>query len=299
MKCTIFNVQRFSTHDGEGIRTNIFFKGCPLRCKWCSNPESQSSKPELIYDDKLCRNFRDCIKNSNDAILCSENGIKVNRQLIYDINLYRTVCPAKALVVTGEERSVEEVLREIDKDLPFYNNRRGGVTFTGGEPFFQDEVLYRLAGQLKQKGIHIAIETCLHLPWKKLEKFTDLFDIFLVDIKHTDAEKFRKFTGGDLAIVLDNLTRLAASGANIVARVPVIPDFNFSDLDMKSIINYILSIKEIKEIHFIPYHSLGARKYLMLGREYELRDIIPVRSSDVEPWVDFTRGNGLKANIGG
>jgi pyruvate formate lyase activating enzyme len=299
LKCTIFNIQRFSTHDGEGIRTNIFFKGCPLRCKWCSNPESQSVNPELIYDEKLCRNFLDCTRSSDGAVSVSEQGLKINRKLMGNLKNMHSVCPSRAMVVTGEEKSVDELLEEIEKDLPFYKNSRGGVTFTGGEPFLQDEALNRLASLLKQKGIHTAIETCLHFPWEKIGRFTGIFDEFLVDVKHTDAQKFRKYTGGDLMVIMGNLSRLLALGARVIARVPVIPRFNFSDPELKTIIDYIRSLNEIREIHFIPYHSLGARKYEMLGREYEFGDTKPVLTSDLQPWVEYANKTGLKANIGG
>lgn len=296
---SIFNIQRFSTHDGTGIRTNVFFKGCPLRCTWCSNPESQLKHPELIYNKRLCKNFLDCEHIAQGSIHRSEDGLTIDRANIRDYNKFRNICPARALVVAGEEKSVDEIIFEIEKDSLFYLNDQGGVTFTGGEPFFQDDLLVELAKEIKIRGIHLAVETCLHVPWKKLEKFVGIVDNFLVDIKHTDPYKFKKFTGGELYRVNDNLDRLDRNNCQITGRIPVIPSFNFSDNELKSIVDHILKFRNIHEINFIAYHLLGREKYYMLDREYHLNDFSIISPDDLKPYAQYAKERGLTADIGG
>ncbi len=295
----IFNVQRFSTHDGAGIRTNIFFKGCPLRCRWCSNPESQSTLPEILYDPSLCRKFRDCTRVPGEQVVIKNDHLSIRRKQISDPEIFRNICPAKAITVSGEERSPEDLIREIEKDLPFYSRGSGGVTFTGGEPFSQDSLLVDLAYGLKQKGIHLSVETSLHVPWIKIEPFTGLIDDFLVDVKHTDEEKYKKYTGGRLSLFHENLKKLIRTGAHIVARVPVIPGFNHSIREMIFITEYILGFGVIREMDLFPYHLLGKRKYQMLGRKYNYGDFASLQEKDLEPYYQYALQKGLIVNIGG
>ena len=147
----VFDIQRFSTHDGTGIRTNVFFKGCPLQCKWCSNPESRSFYPELIYDEKRCKNFQDCVDISGGSITVTGNQLVIDRKSLKNPDSYRSVCPSKAITVTGKYMSVEELLQEILRDFPFYSEENGGVTFTGGEPFFQEVEIFDLAAEIKKR----------------------------------------------------------------------------------------------------------------------------------------------------
>ncbi|NOY36709.1 MAG: glycyl-radical enzyme activating protein, partial [Chlorobi bacterium] len=187
----IFNIQRFSTHDGDGIRTVIFYKGCPLRCRWCSNPESQPFGYSIMYDQKLCRNFGDCMKVENKAITRINNhGIRIDRKMITGPEKLRNICPTKAITISGENKSVEELLNEIEKDAPFYRHN-GGVTLSGGEPLAQGKELPSLLRKLKKRNISVNIETSLHVNWRKVNKCMGLVDIFLADLKHTDKDKFK------------------------------------------------------------------------------------------------------------
>ena len=179
----IFNIQRFSTHDGEGIRTNVFFKGCPLNCPWCSNPESRSAKPNLLYDQRLCRDFQECVKASNGELHYDHGQLIIDHQAITDVEKLRNSCPAKALSVAGEAKTIEQILEAIEKDLPFYTHSNGGVTLTGGEPFAQNGYLLDLVKELKTLGIDIAVETSLHMPWNRIEPYVDLIDCWLTDLK--------------------------------------------------------------------------------------------------------------------
>lgn len=295
----IFNTQRFSTHDGRGIRTMIFFKGCPLSCKWCCNPESQSFEPTLLFDHKLCRNFRDCITAGNGSIAAGKNGIEINRSAIKDPEIFRDVCLSKALIVSGEKKNVTEILAEIEKDLPFYIKSGGGVTLSGGEPLSQGNEIESLLNELRKRNINIAVETSLHVPWGKIERCAGLIDTFLVDLKHTHKEKFNSFTGGDADLVLENLRKLSSCHDNIIVRVPVIPGFNHTNSEIMQIIGFIVSLKSITEIHFLPFHNLGEGKYEMAGLEYFYKGAKKVGEEELKEYVDYAKAVGLMVSIGG
>lgn len=295
----IFNIQRYSTHDGEGIRTMIFYKGCPLRCGWCSNPESQSFEPDLMYDRRLCKNFLECIAAGSEAVGQGNNGIEINRSISAGTVKLRDVCPSRALTVSGEEKSIGEILTEIEKDLPFYRTSSGGVTLSGGEPLSQGPELVELLAELKRRNIDTAIETSLHVSWDKIERCINLCGTFLVDLKHTDINKFKKQTGGDASLVMMNLIRLSARHNNIIIRVPVIPGFNHTSEEMKAIIGFTASLKTIKEIHFLPFHRLGSEKYKMLGLENSFSGIKKVEYDELIGYLSYAESMGLIVKTGG
>ncbi len=276
----IFNIQRFSTHDGQGIRTMVFFKGCPLRCLWCSNPESQSFLPELMYDAGRCQKFGDCLNAFSD------------------ISKYRDICASKALVVTGEEKSAEDIVEVIEKDSQFYSNS-GGVTLSGGEPLSQGEILIVLLTALKNRKYNVAVETSMHVEWPKIERCIGLVDTFLADLKHTGQKKFNEFTGGSAKLVKNNLRKIAAYDVNLIIRIPVIPSFNHTMPEMKEILDFVTSLKVVREVHFLPYHSLGSEKYIMLGKDIPLADIKPVEESELDEYIDYAATLGLSARVGG
>ena len=295
----IFNIQRFSTHDGPGIRTVIFYKGCPLHCQWCSNPESQSFGPSLMYDHRLCKNFRDCLETGSNAITSDKSGIKIDWSSVQQPEIFRDVCASGALTVSGEEKRISDILLEIEKDMPFYRNSMGGVTLSGGEPLSQGPDLIILLRELRIRGIDVAIETSLNVPWIMIERCIDLTGTFLADLKHTDKEKFNRFTGGDADLVLANLLKLAGCQNNVKIRVPVIPDFNHTESEMQQIIDFSVSLKTVREIHLLPFHNLGSEKYKMLGMEYSYTVKRQVDASELEGYSDYARSVGLTAKTGG
>ena len=295
----IFNIQRFSTHDGDGIRTVIFYKGCPLRCLWCSNPESQSFDYSVMYDKKKCRDFGDCIKTHNKAITrIKNNGIQINRELINEPEKLRDICTSKALTISGESKSVDELITEIEKDTPFYRED-GGVTLSGGEPLSHGEEFFALLQKLKSRNINVNIETSLHVNWKQVARCIGLVDTFLVDLKHTDKDKFKAFTHGDAELVFRNLNRLTNTDAHVIIRIPVIPGFNFTENEMKQMINFISSLNNINEIHFLPYHTYGVEKYKMLGIDYLFGFKKQVQDSELKPFIQYAQSKGLQTKIGG
>jgi pyruvate formate lyase activating enzyme len=295
----IFNIQRYSTHDGQGIRTMIFYKGCPLSCMWCSNPESQSFEYSLMYNHRLCKSFGECLKIRNSALKAGEDGIEIDRIALKNAEIFTDVCPSRAITVSGEEKSIDEILFEIEKDLPFYRQSDGGVTLSGGEPLSQGPDLVQLLLELKRRDINVSIETSLHVPWENIERCIGLTGTILADLKHTDPEKFKNYTGGDAILILNNLVKLSGSHDNIIIRVPVVPGFNHTLPEMKGIIDFAVSLKNISEIHFLPYHTLGNEKYKMLGMEYRLDGTGKVEEQELVEYIKYAESAGLKAKIGG
>lgn len=295
----VFNIQRFSTHDGKGIRTNIFLKGCPLRCKWCSNPESQSLQPEIFFVPKKCILCLECVKISKNNEFSFENGkIVLNRESVRNPEIFRDVCPTKAIEVVGSEMLLEEILEEVLKDLPFYNNSEGGVTISGGEPFFQPALLENITRELKKLKINISVETCLDVPWINIKETAVYIDIFLADLKHIDPLKYKEFTKGNLDRVLSNFKQLEAIGAKVIVRIPVIQGFNDTEHEMHSILDFTAGLKNVTEVNFLPYHSFGTGKYTQLGRNYDIDDY-SVSEALISSFVDYAKNLGLKADMGG
>lgn len=295
----IFNIQRYSTHDGNGIRSLIFFKGCPLHCSWCSNPESQSFTPSVLYDSRLCHNFGECYSKNIAGISPGKYGPLIERGAKTVPDALRRVCPALAITVSGEEMTTGQIMEEVMKDSSFYKSSGGGVTLSGGEPLADSRALTTLLKALRSEGIEIAVETSLHVPWWVIEGCYQLVDLFLADLKHTDGDKFRSWTGGDALHVMGNLRKLAGIHDNVIVRVPVIPGFNHSFSEMASIIGFASSLENVKEIHFLPFHNLGSRKYEMLGLKYPMDGIEKVETVELVQYKEYAETMGLKVKIGG
>jgi pyruvate formate lyase activating enzyme len=204
-----------------------------------------------------------------------------------------------AIRVAGKDPGISQIIREIEKDLPFYHQSGGGITFTGGEPLAQGKGLLELIREINLIHIPVAVETSLHLSWNKIHPLIPLVSEFMVDLKHTDAAKFRKFTGGRLEKVLENLQRLDASGAHYRIRIPVVPGFNHTQQEMKQIINFAGKLTHCRHIDFIPYHTLGVNKYKMLGRPYPMAGIPPVQDWELGPYLDYAHKKGYQVTIGG
>lgn len=269
-----FNIQRFSTHDGDGIRSILFLKGCTLACPWCQNPESISKNHSLLFDERsclkgcsLCSKACESIERINDKIIINRKSI--NKEQIIAL---KEVCPTQALNVVGESASADALFDTLMKDKPFYDQSGGGVTFSGGEPLMQASLLLEIAKKLKQNNVSIAIETCLHAPWKNIEKISSYIDIWLIDLKHTDDNKFFDWTKGSLKRIKENVSKLAPNVKRIIIRVPVVPDFNDTDEELNRIIDFAASLESCNELHLLPYHTLGINKYRLLDMPYLCSD---------------------------
>lgn len=294
----IFDIQRFSTHDGPGVRTVVFFKGCPLACRWCENPESQSRRPELLYDERLCIGCLDCTRVAPAEVSVEGGRPHFHRERISDPTRYREVCPSGALTVKGEELTVERIVAEVEKDRLFFGSD-GGVTLSGGEPFAQAPLLFELVRALRGRSIDVAIETSLAARWRAIERILPFVSLILADLKSCDGERFHQDTGGRLPLVLDNFERLAVSGTPTIIRVPVIPGFNDSDSAIEAIVRRATLLSNVREIHFLPYHTLGKGKYTLLGRSYPYPDAAAPADSTIARFVALATSAGLTATVGG
>ncbi len=274
-----FNIQRFSTHDGDGIRTILFLKGCSLSCPWCQNPESRSEKLSLLFDERLCLDDCHLCVAASSQIACS--GIKrhgrriaVNRREMKadHLSALRNVCPTQALTVCGEEAQADKLFELLMRDKPFYDESEGGVTFSGGEPLMQADLVLQLAQKLQQHQVATAVESCMHVPWKNIEKVAPYIDCWLVDLKHTDEETFLQWAKGSLTRIKTNFRKLDLIAKRIVVRVPIVPGFNDSLDELKAIIDFAASLESCRELHLLPYHTLGVNKYHLLDMPYHCSD---------------------------
>ncbi len=291
-KGCVFNIQKFSIHDGPGIRTTVFLKGCPLRCWWCSNPESIHSKPEIITKFDVCRNCGRCVEVcKHGAISLTEdsspfNKIKsksqrtLNRKACNACLSCVDVCPSGALSSAGKDYSANEVLKIIKDDLPFYKNSGGGITISGGEPLYQPDFTLALLKSARKIGIHTALDTSGYADPKAVESILPYVNLFLYDIKHLDSSLHRKYTGVDNTLILNNLYRINGR-VEIYLRVPLIPGINDGESHLEEIIALAGKL-EIAKVYFMPYHRYGVGKYAGLGRKYLLPDAENIPPEKIE-----------------
>ncbi len=272
----VFNIQRYTLHDGPGIRTMVFLNGCPLRCRWCSNPESQQPRPELALNVQKCIGTSECdscLKAcSRGAVAAGEDGkIRLDRSRCDMCMDCAAACPSEALHVLGTLRSVADVMAAVEADGAFFGRSGGGMTLSGGEPLLQADFALSLLREAKRRRIDTAIETCGHVEWRRLRDAAELSNTVFFDVKCTDAARHRAFTRLDNALILGNLRRLTAAfpRLSIVVRTPLIPGFNDSMDDISRIIAFLGQLRPVA-YEVLPYHRLGKPKYQYLGRDYPL-----------------------------
>jgi pyruvate formate lyase activating enzyme len=255
-----------STEDGPGLRSTVFLKGCPLRCLWCSNPESQSFQPQLLVFENLCSGCGRCAEACPHAAVTEENG-RYNRDvtLCRDCGVCASVCPAGARVMSGAEMSVEEVMRVVRKDELFYRNSGGGVTFGGGEPVCGGEFFFALPAACRNEGYHVCVDTCGCCPAEQFRRVQGAADLLLFDCKHMDPEAHRRLTGRDNRLILDNLREALNSGAPLRVRMPLIPGVNDSEENIAALAA-LLHPYGRDEVDILPYHAFGSNKYGALRR---------------------------------
>jgi pyruvate formate lyase activating enzyme len=266
----IFDIKRFATDDGPGIRTTVFLKGCPLDCLWCHSPESKSYEPELLFVEKKCVGCRSC------ESVCSE-GVHsffdqehlLNRKRCIQCGRCVEACLQEAIEIKGKRVTVEEVVDEVRKDIPFFRNTGGGVTFSGGEPTTQPSFLINLLESCKEEGIHTAIETCGFVEWPILSRILEYVDLFLFDLKHIDPNRHRKLTGQSNDLILHNLERLLQQYKPIEIRVPLIPKINDSDQHLIQLFSYVHSIG-LRSVTLLPFNEAAGSKYSWCGKRFAL-----------------------------
>lgn len=280
-KGVIFNIQRYSINDGPGIRTIVFFKGCPMRCAWCENPESIAFKPQIAFHKKKCIDCGSCQK------VCPKGIIDIKRKNRFDWekcdNCETCVanCTAEALEMIGREKTVDEIMNEIKKDDAFYRKSGGGVTISGGEATSQFEFLQNLLKSLKAEGYHVVIETNGLIEWNKLKKIAPNVDIFYFDIKGIDADHHRQNTNVANAVILKNADKLLKNNYHVVFRIPIIPGINDSSEDISALDKFLGTIGA-KEIHLLPYHRFGEDKIETIQSKQKYLGIPSMNRTELE-----------------
>lgn len=269
----VFDIQRYSIHDGPGIRTVVFLKGCPLRCMWCANPESQRFSPELTYQAQRCTGCQTCVAACpQQAIRVEEGRLLVDRNRCVGCGTCAKACLFHALKLNGTQMSVDEVVKVVEKDLPFYKKSGGGVTLSGGEALAQPVFALELLKALKARGIHTAVETAGVVPENVL--YRTEADLFLFDLKHIDDAAHRHYIGAGNQQILRNLEMLIAKGREVIVRMPMIPDVNMAPEVLHASGAFLQGIGA-KKVHLLPYHRLGLAKYEFLDRAYSMEDTMP------------------------
>jgi pyruvate formate lyase activating enzyme len=297
----VFDIRKYSVHDGPGIRTTVFLKGCPLHCWWCHNPESQSPRPEPFLHLNRCIHCGICVETCPQGAISQPDGFQVVTDLTRCTVCGECIdaCVAGAREIAGRSMTAGEVLAEVESDIPFFDESGGGVTFSGGEPMMQPDFLLELLQGCKQRELRTALDTSGFTPWEKLQAVAPFVDLFLYDIKLIDAEKHRRYMGVSNQIILENLHRLAALGKTIFIRVPLIPGINDDAENLEQLAQLAVSLPAVKRVDLLPYHHAAMGKYDTLEKNYALRDLQPHPYEAVARIADALQARGLNVRIGG
>lgn len=304
-KPLVFNIQKYSIHDGEGIRTTVFFKGCPLSCLWCHNPESQSFRQEPLFRQERCANCGACARACPAGAISRDGTGRVSASdpaLCARCGLCGEVCLQNARELVGRTYEPEELVRLLEKDRMFYEESGGGVTLSGGEALAQDiDYIEELARRLSQRGISVDFDTCGHVPYERFQRVLPYTDTFLYDIKLMDPEAHRRYMGADNRLILENLRRLSRDGGRINIRLPLIRGVNADDGHIRAVIDF-LKKEDIRvcRVNLLKYHATGAGKYEKLGRAYQGGEMAPPSQAWLEYAAElFSRNGFTNIQIGG
>ena len=309
----IYDIQGFSLQDGPGIRTTVFLKGCPLRCPWCHSPESQQFYSQLSWMSMRCIGIEKCSKCLSacpkSAILAGKTThhaatqeeiqlIQIDRGLCDNCGNCTAVCYQKALYISGTDYTVEEVLKRVCKDMPFYENSGGGVTISGGEPLSQPDFVLEFLKRLKECKIHTALDTTGHVAGEILERVLPYTDLFLYDLKHMDSEQHRLVTGVANERILENAQKIASAGAKIQIRIPVIPDFNDSEESIRKTGMFCKSLgSAVTVVQLLPYHNLGVMKYQRIDNRRMVLEAEPPSENKILSLKNLLESLGLSVTI--
>lgn len=296
MEPYIFNIQRYSIHDGDGIRATVFFKGCPLKCAWCHNPESQRFAPEMLFNSEKCSACAACASVCPvKAIATTSEGMQTDKEKCTLCGTCLDFCTLECREIAGRTYTTDELVFEIKKDLPFYEQSGGGVTLSGGEVMAQSvDYLEALMERLHSEGISVNIDTCGFAPYSSFERILPYTDTFLYDLKEMDSKRHFEYTGVGNELILENLKKLSNADARISLRLPLIEDFNANEQHISKIIDFLKSGVNVQRIHLLPYHDIGKSKYSKLGREYQEQTLFSAPSDEkLKSFVGIFNKNGF------
>lgn len=301
LRGTVCNLERFAIHDGPGIRTLVYLKGCPLRCKWCSSPHTQRNVPEVLHNEVRCQTCGRCVEDCpQEAVhLSKTDGIVIDRQRCVACGECAGFCPNQAREVTGSEMTVEELFKEIEKDSSFYRRSKGGVTVGGGEATVQAEFVTAFLQRCKRAYIHTALETCGYVSWEKLEKILEHVDLLYMDLKHMNDETHRELTGVSNRLILENAQK-ASKMCTMIVRLPTVPGLNDSEENVLATARFAYRLGEnLQRVELLPYHQLGTHRYDQLGRTYDLKGLEAPDNEHMESLKEVAISAGVDVQIGG
>ena len=295
----ITGIQRYSVHDGPGIRTIVFFKGCPLHCQWCQNPETQSPNIEMILNPDLCIGCGSC------EVVCPrkeakpfQNGYDFNRSLCLSCGECQRVCFTEARKLNGKIVSLDQVEEEILRDSVFYNNSGGGVTVSGGEPLIHKTFVLQLFKRMKAHNINTAVETCGYVSWDNIKTILPYTDLFLYDIKAMDPATHKKYTGQNNDLIIQNFKRIRQAGADVIIRIPLIPDVNDNENMYRDVAKLAIE-NNVGMIHIMPFHQMGSSKWKGMGMNYKFENIAPLSMDRAEKAKKYFTDKGIEVHIFG
>lgn len=296
----VMEIERFALHDGPGIRSVVFLQGCPLRCPWCANPESQSMRPRLMHMAASCTLCGSCAAACPEKVISAAGGsFHVERERCLACGACVRACPNHALRLSSSSRSIEDILDTVLRDEAYYRESGGGVTVSGGEAFSQFPGLLALVRALKDRGCHICLETSGQAAPEQVREIFPFIDLFLFDMKHTDSAELQEAAHGRLSVIQANLKYICSQNpARVILRVPVIPGFNYNPEVLHRIADLAASL-EIPEIHYLPFHTLGKSKYEQLEIPYAYGAQKMLTRQDLLPFQQYAESRGLIARIGG
>ncbi len=300
-KGTVFDIKQFAVHDGPGIRTTIFFKGCPLNCWWCHNPEGLSSEIEIFYYSSRCMNCENCVKVCPaEAIVKKEHGILLLRERCTMCGKCVETCPTGSLQMVGSIVTAETMIKEIKKYIIYYNASDGGVTFSGGEPLMQPELLTAIVHECNQLGVHTTLDTSGYAPSHTFRSVAEGIDLFLYDLKIMDGQTHMKYTGVSNDAIINNLKYLVDTGRgeDVIIRFPVITGITDTENNVNDIVGFVSSLDDVKKIDLLPFHKVE-EKYKRLGKKYRITDIVSPSTNTIDRVRKEFEEKGFTVRVGG